>query len=60
MEGPFLLLRNLGALSSPGCWGTPKSLAPPGSGPACPVEVGSEPARARIDDDTLTCIPWKI
>ena len=30
------------------------------SGAACPVEVGSEPARARIDDDTLSCIPWKI
>ena len=36
MEGPSLLL------SSPGCWRTPRSLAPPGSGAACPVEVESD------------------
>ena len=60
MGGPFLLLRNLGALSSPGFWETARSLDPPGSGAACPVKVGSEPARAQINDDTLTCIPWKI
>ncbi|CAM9710576.1 unnamed protein product [Rangifer tarandus platyrhynchus] len=58
--GTIPLVDKPGGSEFPGCWRTPRSLALPESGTAYPVKVGSEPARARIDDDTLSCIPWKI
>ncbi|CAM9710717.1 unnamed protein product [Rangifer tarandus platyrhynchus] len=58
--GTIPLVDKPGGSEFPGYWRTPRSLALPESGTAYPVKVGSETARARIDDDTLSCIPWKI